>query len=181
MIYKKDMRIQYFSSDYWFTLKSRAPTLSGFSNMTSGMPLGSTLWQFALRWLVLVLYTYESASFWSQGIASQRKTSLSWCSVSFNVSVDIDICTYLQHWQCHTIAPWPLHSEDVRSQEPKFDGITTIFVPVWCLSDQTSNCVEWCRRVLDWGHGECACVHMPHCNSPYLGRFGWCRAHLLIH
>jgi len=58
------------------TLKSRASTLSGFSNMTSGTPEGNTFRRHALLRVVLWPYTYESASRWSQGMASQRNTSL---------------------------------------------------------------------------------------------------------
>lgn len=58
------------------TLKSRASTLSGFSNMTSGTPEGNTLQWSALLHDILCPYTYESTSRWSQEMASQRNTSL---------------------------------------------------------------------------------------------------------
>ena len=81
-----------YESICWLTLKSRAFTTSGFSNMTSGTSLGKALRRFALLRLVLWSYTYELAAFCSQGMANQRKTSLLQCPIS------IEVRTYMPYY-----------------------------------------------------------------------------------
>jgi len=75
--------------------------------MTSGMPFGRALRRFALLRVVLWLYTYVSASFWIQGIASQRKTSLLGISSMADISVDT-ACIPISN--VNTVIPLPLNT-----------------------------------------------------------------------